>query len=159
MKKKKLITAMLTTGFVLSSVFTSFASWVAGDYQDEGIDWYYYDDNSGALVTNAWTPDHYYVDASGLWCPYIVYENESLNDYVTKVANSLLDYYRQTEKWNFSYKADCVFSSEEEVTNFNQKLCDTLALQIPDTYTYVNYEKVDNRYAISGGFVELREYY
>lgn len=158
MRKKKLITAVIATGLLLSNAFTSFAGWVAGEYQDEGINWYYYDDNTGGLVTNTWTPDGYYVDGSGMWCPYVKYESESIDDFVNKVVNSLLDYYKQTEKWNFSYKVDYIFSSEEEVTNFNQKLHDVLAVQIKDTYTHVSYEKKDNGYVISSAFVELREY-
>lgn len=158
MRKKNLAMAMLVTGLVLSSAFTSFAGWVAGEYQDEGIDWYYYDDNTNALVTNAWTPDGYYVNEIGMWCPYIICENENIDDFVNKVANSLLNYYKQTEKWNFSYKVDYIFSSEEEVTNFNQKLHDALAVQINDAYTHVSYEKKDNGYVITSAFVELREY-
>lgn len=158
MRKKKLITAVIATGLLLSNAFTSFAGWVAGEYQDEGINWYYYDDNTGGLVTNTWTPDGYYVDGSGMWCLYVKYESESIDDFVNKVANSLLDYYKQTEKWNFSYKVDYIFSSEEEVTNFNQKLHDVLVVQINDTYTHVSYEKKDNGYVISSAFVELREY-
>lgn len=82
----------------------------------------------------------------------------SFDDYVAKVANSLMDYYKQTGKWNFSYKADYVFSSEAEITNFNQKLYEALAVQIRDTYTYAGYTAVDNGYVISNAFVELREY-
>lgn len=158
MKKKCLMATVLAAGLVLGATFNSFAGWVAGEYQDEGINWYYYDDSTGAQVKNAWTADGYYVDEAGIWCPYITCENESFDDYVTKVANSLLDYYKQTEKWNFSYKADYVFSSEEEITNFNQKLHDVLAVQIRDTYTYAGYTAVDNGYVISNAFVELREY-
>lgn len=157
MRKKRLAIAVLATGLILGSSFNSLAGWVAGEYQEEGIDWYYYDDNTGALVTNTWTSDGYYVDEGGRWCPNIAYENENIDDYVTKVANCLLDYYRQTGKWNFSYKIDYTFSSEE-ITNFNQKLNDTLAKQIKDPYTYVSYEEVGNGYAISSAFVELREY-
>lgn len=158
MRKKSLAIAVLATGLVLSNVFTSLAYWKADDYQDEGIDWYYYDDNTNALVTNTWTEDGYYVDGSGMWCPNIQYENESIDDYVAKVANSLLDYYTQTKKWNFSYKVDYIFSSEEDITNFNQKLYDVLAVQIKDTYTHVAYKEVTNGYVISDAFVELREY-
>lgn len=158
MKKKSIAIAALAAGLAMASTFNSFAGWVSGEYQGEGIDWYYYDDNTGVLATNTWTPDGYYVDGSGMWCPYVKYESESADDFVNKVANSLLDYYRQTEKWNFSYKVDYIFSSEEEVTNFNQKLHDVLAVQINDTYTHVSYEKKDNGYVISSAFVELREY-
>lgn len=158
MRKKSLAIAALATGLLLSNAFTSFAGWVAGEYQDEGINWYYYDDSTGVLVTNTWTSDGYYVDGSGLWCPYIRYENDSIDDFVNKVANSLLDYYKQTEKWNFSYKTDYIFSSEEEVNIFNQKLRDVLSVQINDTYTHVSYDKVENGYVLTSAFVELREY-
>lgn len=29
--------------------------------------WYYCDTNNGAMLTNAWTPDGYWVDANGVW--------------------------------------------------------------------------------------------
>lgn len=112
---------------------------------------------TGTIMTTA--PAYsYYVDEAGIWCLYITHENESFEDYVAKVTNSLMDYYKQAEKWNFSYKADYVFSSEAEITNFNQKLYEALAVQIRDTYTYAGYTAVDNGYVISNAFVELREY-
>ncbi len=38
--------------------------WIqAGNY------WYYCDTSSGAMLTNTWTPDNYYVDANGIWIP------------------------------------------------------------------------------------------
>lgn len=143
---------------VLGSTSNSFAGWVAGKYQDEGIDWYYYDDSTGVQVKNPWTADGYYVDEAGIWCLYITHENESFDDYVAKVANSLMDYYKHTEKWNFSCKADYVFSSEAEITNLNQMLYEALAVQIIDTYTYAGCTAVDNSYVISNAFVEFREY-
>lgn len=36
--------------------------WIPGN----GV-WYYCDTNSGAMLTNAWTPDGYWVDANGVW--------------------------------------------------------------------------------------------
>ena len=37
--------------------------WIqAGDGQ-----YYYCDTNSGAMLTNTWTPDNYYVGANGVW--------------------------------------------------------------------------------------------
>lgn len=50
MKKKSLIATVLAAGLVLGSTFNSFAGWVAGEYQDEGIDWYYYDDSTGVQL-------------------------------------------------------------------------------------------------------------
>lgn len=36
--------------------------WIPGN----GV-WYYCDTNSGAMLTNAWTPDGFWVDANGVW--------------------------------------------------------------------------------------------
>lgn len=49
MRKKSLAIVALATGLVMASTFNSLAGWVSGEYQDEGIDWYYYDDNAGVL--------------------------------------------------------------------------------------------------------------
>ncbi|MBS5606253.1 MAG: hypothetical protein KHX84_18060 [Enterocloster asparagiformis] len=158
MKKKLLATVILSASITLGTAFSSFAGWTAGEYQDEGIDWYYHDDATGALVTNAWTPDGYYVNSVGLWCPYILYENESYDDYLTKVTNTILDYYNQTQKWSFDFKTDYVFPSAEAVIAFNQALHDKLTTQIKYPYTYAGYTSTDNGYLLTGAFVELRDY-
>lgn len=120
MKKKLFTTVILSTA--ITTAFSSFAYWTAGEYQAEGIDWYYHDATTGALVTNTWTPNGYYVNEVGLWCPYILYENETYDDYLTKATNSILDYYNQTPKWSFDYKTDYIFPSAEAVVAFNQAL-------------------------------------
>ena len=72
MKKKPFKTIILSTAITIGT---------AGEYQTEGIDWYYHDATTGALVTNTWTPNGYYVNEVGLWCPYILYENETYDNY------------------------------------------------------------------------------
>ena len=81
MKMKPFKTIILSTAITIGTAFSSFAYWTAGEYQTEGIDWYYHDATTGALVTNTWTPNGYYVNEVGLWCPYILYENETYDNY------------------------------------------------------------------------------
>lgn len=42
-------------------------SYKTGWYQDVDSKWYYFDTNTGYMLTNAQTPDGYTVDASGVW--------------------------------------------------------------------------------------------